>query len=122
MSFISDYAKIVYFFREPKIEENELQKRFSSEQTKKIIFDFVNLSKNHKNFPDITQDDWNQMMSDITHSHNVTIGKLYSPLRYLLTGSEVGASIVDTLTLLSTPVSIKRISRYFDYFPVDNTK
>lgn len=117
MNFIADYAKIVYFFLEPKIEEAEITKRFSSPATKKLIQDFITETKNHHNFPTLNTDDWTGLTNHVCKLNKVNVGKLYAPLRYLLTGSEVGASVVDTLNLLTAAVSLPRVSRYFDFFP-----
>jgi glutamyl/glutaminyl-tRNA synthetase len=69
---------------------------------------------------DFTSNNISDVLTTISKSLNCSMGELYNPIRYLVSGLNIGAPIPATMALLGKDVVISRLNKYKELYSICN--
>lgn len=100
-----------YFFHEPDISQSNPHSKtlWKPDHSPKVVASFLQQISNEQTFEALKLQ---QIMKKISEEFGIGIGELYKPLRFLLTGTVVGAGVPQTMQVLGREESMKRLSKY----------
>ncbi len=106
---IADWSD--YFFNEPNITRSNphLAALWKLDHSPKMVASFLQQVSGELDF-EATK--LQQIMKKTSQELGISIGELYKPLRFLLTGTVVGAAVPQTMQVLGREESLKRLSKY----------
>ena len=112
MRIISEYVRIIYFFVEPdfsseatKEMRNKVWNENSKETLTKIANQLERLTSEEFNSPELIA----EQLKQFCEVEKLKMGKLFPLLRYSLTGSQIGAGIPETFSVLGIETSLNRL-------------
>ena len=95
------------FFSSQISYDTDVKNTIWNDSSKKIVEDLLNALTIENNWDKKTLE---SVFENLMNQHNLSLGKLIQPIRFVLSGLTYGPGIFDTMVLLGQEACIKRLA------------